>query len=151
MSRTHVDAQERAELTKTLVNGHPDDWRAWVARAEVGDIPITEWQQAVARARELAPEQQRVLRLVALDALGERRWDEARALATKAWLRGADGLVDRAVPFIATQQLGRCAEASVWLPPAAETKAFGQTLTQLGKEMDLPATSCIAAAPVGLK
>ena len=151
LSLTHVDAQGRAELTKTLVDGHPDDWRAWVARAEVDHIPIAEWRQAVARARELAPEQQPVLRLVALDALVERRWDEARALATKAWLRGAAGLIDRAVPFIATQQLGRCAEASVWLPPAAETKAFGKELTQLWKESDLPATPCVAAAPVGLK
>jgi hypothetical protein len=151
LSRTDLRPQARAELTKTLVDGHPDDWRAWVARAEVDNLPIAEWQHAVARARELAPGQQSVLRLVALAALVERRWDEARALATNAWLRGADDVIDRVVPFIATEQLGRCTEASVWLPPAAKNEAFGQKLADVRKMLDLPAASCVPAVPAGLK
>jgi hypothetical protein len=151
LSQTDLGAPERARLTKTLVDAHPGEWRAWVARAEVDHLPIAEWRQAVARARELAPEQQSVLRLVALDALVERRWDDARALARRAWLRGADGLTDRAVPFIASDQLGRCADARAWLPPAAQSKTFQERLTELRTDLNVPAMNCPAAAAAGLK
>jgi hypothetical protein len=131
-----------AELTKRLVDRHPDHWATWVARAGTPDLPGTEQFAAIDRAWALAPGKAEVLRLAALRAFAESRWSEARTFAIKAWFGGMDNDDHRALVYAASVQTGRCAEAESWLPPPNDRKAFDARVAQMREEMKAPTAPC---------
>jgi hypothetical protein len=136
LDRPNLDARAYGDLSARLVSRHPDAWRAWVGRAQADDLPIDERLQAVERAWRLAPGEMEVLRLVAIRALIRRDWEEARALGTRAWLRGANAVFDRVVIALAEDQLGRCAEFHSWAPAVAtESAEFASRLARLRGEI----------------
>jgi hypothetical protein len=69
-------------------------------------------------------------------------WSEARTLAIKAWLGGVDGDDNRALVYAASLQLGSCAEAESWLPPATGRKAFIARVARMREEMNAPPALC---------
>ncbi len=142
LTRTEVDATQWDAITRTMVTGHGGDWRAWVARARTPGLPGDERRQAVERANQLAPEQTEVLRLTAFEALNAQRWADARTLAIKAWLGGADGLSDRMTLFAASAQLGQCAEAVKWSRSPSETKDLNAFLLRVQEAAEAPKRPC---------
>lgn len=135
-----------ASLSRALVDAHPGAWRAWVARARAPGISADERQRATKLAWQLAPEEPAVLRLAAARALGESRWDDALALESKAWLKGAATVSDRIVLAVASARVGRCAEARGWRPASAsEQNLFDRELVRLGSPLGGPGDGCAAA------
>ena len=149
LTRTEVDERRHGQITQALVAKHPGDWRAWVARAQTPGLPFSETTQAMDRAWSLAPQQTEVIRLAAIRALQEGRWNDARALGIKAWLGGADEASDRLVLFLASALGGSCTEASRWSRSPSDTKAFNDRLADVQKEAGLPMTSCPSPATGG--
>jgi hypothetical protein len=141
---THTDQSnpQRAELTKRLVESHPDHWATWVARAATPGIPEAEQFAATDRAWALAPGRAEVLHVAAIRAFVEARWSDARTLRTKAWFGGLDDEFGRALIYAASLQLGSCAEADSWLPPPNARTAFITRVAQIRKDVDAPAAPC---------
>lgn len=133
------------ELTKRLVDSHPDYWATWVARASTPGLPGAEQFAAIDRAWALAPGRAEVLGLAGLRAFAESRWSEARTLALKAWLGGIDDDQNRALGYAASLHIGSCTEAESWLPPPEDRKAFIARVTQMGVEMNAPPPPCPVA------
>ena len=144
---THTDQGRArwAELSKRLVDSHPDHWATWVARAGTPGLSGAEQFAAIDRAWALAPARAEVVGLAAQRAFAESRWSEARTLAIKAWLGGSDGDDNRALGYAASLQIGSCAEAASWLPPPERRKAFIARVTQMGVEMNAPPPPCPVA------
>src|SRR5439155_13171972 len=78
-----------ADLSAALVRSHPADWRVWVARTWAAGISGAEEEQAAAQAFRLAPDETQVLQAAAIRSLVHGKWEEAHALANRAWLRGS--------------------------------------------------------------
>jgi hypothetical protein len=141
-----ADDSRRSAVTASLVASHPDDWRAWIARARTPGIAAAEREQATERAFQLAPDEREVLRSAAFAALIDQRWDDAMTMASKAWLGGADHFSDRTTLFVASAQLGRCPEALKWSRSESETKALNDALLKIQGALGLPQQACPVVA-----
>lgn len=141
-----VEDRRRSAVTLSLVAAHPDDWRAWIAVARTRSIAPSERELAVERAFRLAPDETEVLRSTAFSALIGQRWEDARTMAIKAWLGGADDLSDRTTLFVASAQLGRCAEALKWSRSLSEAKALNDALLKIQAALGLPQQACPVVA-----
>ncbi len=135
----------RAELTKRLVDKHPNHWATWIARAGMPGISGADQSAAIDRAWALAPWRTEVIGWAAVRAFAQSRWSEARTLAIKAWLGGLDSVEIRALVYTASLELGSCAEAEAWLPPPKDKQAFTTQVARLRDEMDAPSALCPVA------
>jgi hypothetical protein len=142
LSQTDPSGAQRAELTKRLVDHHPDHWATWIARAGAPAITGAEQSAAIERAWALAPWRTEVIGWAAVRAFASARWSEARTLAIKAWLGGIDGDDNRALVYAASAQLGSCAESESWLPAAKDREAFIARVTRMREEMNAPPAPC---------
>jgi len=142
LMRAEADDSRWDAVTKAMVTGHGGDWRAWAARARTPGLAGDERTQAIERAKRLAPEETEVMRLTAFEAIRAQRWEEARTLAIKAWLGGASELSDRMTLFVASAQLGQCADALKWSRSPSETKELNAFLLKVQQAADQPKRPC---------
>jgi hypothetical protein len=142
LTQTEPSEARREELTKRLVDRHPNHWATWISRAGTPGISGAEQSAAVDRAWALAPKRTEVIGWAASRAFARSRWSEARTLAIKAWLGGIDGEENRALVYAATLQLGSCADAESWLPPPTDRKAFIARVAQMRREVKAPPVPC---------
>ena len=142
LTQTDPSGARRAELTKQLVDSHPNHWATWIARAGAPDISAAEQFAAIDRAWALAPGRTEVIGWAASRAFAESRWSEAHMLAIKAWLGGIDGDDNRALIYAASLQLGSCAEAESWLPAPKDRKAFIARVARMREALNAPAALC---------
>ena len=145
LTQTDPSPARRAELAKRLVDSHPNHWATWFTHAGTPGLSAAEQFAAIDRAVALAPGRAEVLGLAALRAFAESRWSEARALAIKAWLGGIDGDDNRALVYAASVQIGTCADAEAWLPPAKDRKAFIARVARMREDMNAPPAPCPVA------
>lgn len=138
----------RPNLTKTLVDAHPEDWRAWIRRAQQEGLDNGEMRRAIARARELAPEQMEVIRMIAFEAGWDASWSDALRFGTQAWVRGGSDLPLRALLAISAMELGRCTEAQQWATVRpSEAKRFASVRAQMEPQPDGTPSPCGAGLP----
>jgi hypothetical protein len=135
----------RLDLTKRLVDNHPDHWATWYARATAPGVLAAEQLHAIDRACELAPGRAEVLYLAAFRAFSESRWSDAREQAIKAWFGGIEDDINRALVHAASAQLGKCAEAQSWLPAPNDRKAFNAEVARIRKDVNAPPAPCPVA------
>lgn len=109
------DGDPKGALTARLVAAHPGDWRAWLWRADLGSTPADEARIALARAVELAPRRHEVISLQAYAAVREDRWNDAAALARKAFALEPTSPTYRRLLYVTLEHLGRCDEAKAFV------------------------------------
>jgi hypothetical protein len=128
------DGDPRGELTARLLAAHPNDWRAWLWRADMTSTPPAEKKAALARVAAMAPDRPEVVQLQAYDAFESGDFAAAerfarREMAISRWYSNGRMLV-----FTALEHMGRCADVRAFL--ASDSAIEREVMDYIAEEGD---------------